>query len=253
MTRPLFDCWPQVVDSIRSAKHLALFSDFDGTLVAFRRRPGNVKPVGPLLRRVLRQLTEHPHLSFFIISGRTLADLRQHIRIPGICLLGLHGWEGRDVPPLREERQLLQRVQRWLEPRLAAEPQIWIEHKGLSLAVHHRGASQSAIERARLIVDEALGIFGPQVHMMPGEKVWELLPLQIDGKGAAVCDVLATMPARTLPIFVGDDTTDESAFQVLPDGVTIQVGEHRLTQARYRVRNPAEVRLFLRKLAAEIA
>jgi len=251
--RHLFDCWPQVAHSIHAAKHLALFSDFDGTLVAFRRRPSDVKPLGLPLRQVLQRLSEHARLSLFIISGRTLADLREHVPVAGISLLGLHGWEGRDVPPLEEDGRVFWRVKRWLHRHLPADPQIFLEDKGLGLAVHYRGASLSAIRKTRPIIDEVLRVFGPQVRMMPGHKVWELLPRQIEGKGATVCDLLSKMPVRTLPIFVGDDTTDESAFTVLKTGLTIHVGDNHRTKARFRLRNPAEVRAFLLKLEAEIA
>ena len=62
VARHLFDCWPQVARTIRSAKRLALFMDFDGTLVALRRRPSDVKPLDLSLRRVLRWLAGHKRL-----------------------------------------------------------------------------------------------------------------------------------------------------------------------------------------------
>jgi trehalose-phosphatase len=86
-----------------------------------------------------------------------------------------------------------------------------------------------------------------------GHKVWELLPRQIDGKGSAVRALLAKLPPHTLPIFVGDDATDESAFGVLSHGLTIRVGKNPRTKARFRLRNPEEVKIFLGKLQAEIA
>lgn len=79
-----------------------------------------------------------------------------------------------------------------------------------------------------------------------------MLPRDIPGKGQAVREVLEKLPAGTFPIYVGDDASDESAFAALPHGLTIRVGMICFTRAMYRLRNPAEVRLFLEKLEAEI-
>ena len=249
----LFDCWPQVVRSIRSAKRLVLFIDFDGTLVPLRRRPSNVKPLALVSRRILRWLAGHKRLTLYVISGRRLPELRKLAPVPGVRLLGLHGWEGRDIPPLDEERRLLRRARQLLDQRLPDTSQIWLEDKGLGLTVHFRGAPQRAVRLARPIVLEVLRVLGPRLHMVQGHKVWELLPRQIDGKGSAVCALLAKLPPRTLPIFVGDDATDESAFAVLSHGLTIRVGRNPRTKARFCLRNPDELKIFLRKLQAEIA
>jgi trehalose 6-phosphate phosphatase len=81
-----------------------------------------------------------------------------------------------------------------------------------------------------------------------GHKVWELLPRQISGKGSAVSALLSRLPHPALPIFVGDDTSDESAFKVLPGGLTVRVGESRRTNAQYFLHDPEEVKTFLTKL-----
>jgi len=252
VARHLFDCWPQVVHSIRSARRLALFLDFDGTLAALRTRPSDVRPLDLPLREVLRSLVRPKRLTLYVISGRTLAELRQLVPVRGIRLLGLHGWEGRDVPPLDEERRLLQRAGQLLEQRLSNTPEIRLEDKGLGLAVHYRGASLPAVRLARALVWELLRALKPQIHMVRGHKVWELLPRQIRGKGAAVSALLASLPRPTLPIFVGDDATDESAFRALPRGLTIRVGKHPRTAARFRLQSPDEVKMFLLKLKAAI-
>jgi len=252
VARPLFDCWPQVVRSIHSAERLALFMDLDGTLVALRRRPSDVKPLDLPLRRVLRSLVRQKRLSLYVISGRRLAELRKLVPVRGIRLLGVHGWEGRNVPPFNEERRLLRKARRLLDERLTSTPEIRHEDKGLSLAVHYRGASRRAVRPARAIVGEVLQAIGHQIHMVQGHKVWELLPRQISGKGAAVLALLSRLPQPTLAIFIGDDTTDESAFRALPCGLTIRVGIHPRTRARFLLRSPDEVKRFLLKLEAAI-
>ena len=252
VARHLFDCWPQVLRSIHSAKRLALFIDFDGTLVALRRRTSDVKPLDLPSRRVLRSLVRHKRLTLYVISGRRLAEIHKLVPVRGIHLLGLHGWEGRDVPPLDEERRLVQEAKQLLDQRLSNTPEIRLEDKGLGLAVHYRGASLRAVRAARASVREVLRALGPQIHMLPGHKVWELLPRQISGKGAAVSALLSKLPQPTLAVFVGDDATDEFAFRALPRGLTIRVGKHPRTKARFFLRSPDEVKMFLLKLEAAI-
>ena len=248
----LLDCWQDVVLTIRRAKHLAVFVDLDGTLVPLRSRPSDVEPLNPPMRRVLRRLTKRKWIAVYVISGRRLSELRRLVRVRGIHLLGLHGWEGRVVSSLNDGRRAVRRAKRLLDRDLPMDGQVWVEDKGLGLAVHYREADSSAVRRARSAVRNALSIFGSRLHVMQGHKVWELLPHEIDGKGAAACAVLATMPVGTLPIFAGDDTTDESAFTALRDGLTIRVGNKVQTQARFILRDPEEVRVFLLKLEAEL-
>jgi trehalose-phosphatase len=105
---------------------------------------------------------------------------------------------------------------------------------------------------ARAIVWEVLRALKPQIHVVRGHQVWELLPRQIGGKGAAVSTLLSSLPQPALAIFVGDDATDESAFRALPRGLTIRVGRHPRTAARFLLQSPDEVKMFLLKLEAVI-
>ena len=250
--RHLFDCWPQVVRSLHSAPGFALFVDFDGTLVPLRDRPTDVPPLDPSWREILRRLARCKRLTFYVISGRRLADLRKVLPVPGVRLLGLHGWEGRDVPPLDKERGLVREARRLLQQRLSKIPQIWLEDKGLGLAVHYRGAAPWSVRLARPIVLDVAKTLGPHIHIVRGDKVWEILPHQIDGKGSAIRALLSQKPPSTLPIIVGDDVTDERAFAVLPRGLTVRVGKNLRTRARYLLRDPEEVNVFLQKLEVEI-
>jgi trehalose 6-phosphate phosphatase len=161
--------------------------------------------------------------------------------------LGLHGWEGRPVPPLEKERVIIRHTKQLLQQRLSKIPQIRLEDKGLGLAVHYRGAPPRSVRLARAIVLNMVGILGPQFHVLRGTKVWEILPRQIDGKGSSLPDLLPPEPPGTLPIFVGDDATDERAFAVLRRGLTVHVGKNLHTQARFLLWDPEEVKVFLQR------
>ena len=64
--------------------------------------------------------------------------------------------------------------------------------------------------------------------------------------------LLARLPESTLPIYAGDDIADESAFQALHRGITVRVGKSMRTRARFRLRNPEEVLLFLKELERQL-
>jgi trehalose-phosphatase len=92
---------------------------------------------------------------------------------------------------------------------------------------------------------------------MDGKKVYELLP-DIDwNKGKAVLwllDTLGLESRNVLPIYIGDDRTDEDAFRALEErGVAILVSEHpQVTAANYWLNNPEEVERFLAELIARL-
>ena len=249
----LFACWPEVARRLRSASHLVLFLDFDGTLTPIRRRPEDVPPLDLSTRRLLRRLASHRRVDVYVISGRRLADLRSRVRAPGVRLLGLYGWEGRGNPPLRKERKLVQRAKRLLADRLAEMSRIWLEDKKLAIAVHYRGALPDEVRTARLIVREVLEHFQPQLRLIHERKAWQLVHCAVGGKGSAVRRLLRERRRPDLAVFAGDDAADESAFAALPRGITVRVGNTRRTKARFYLRNPGEVITFLRKLEAEIA
>jgi trehalose 6-phosphate phosphatase len=150
------------------------------------------------------------------------------------------------------ERRLLGTVKRVLERSLPITKRIWIEDKKLGLAIHYREASSAAVKRASPVIHEVCERFSPEIHLLEGKKVWELLPKAIGGKGPTVRALILNQPRRVLPVFLGDDTTDEMAFAELPHGLTVRVGGRERTKAHFYLRNPGEVVQFLERLEGEI-
>jgi trehalose 6-phosphate phosphatase len=248
----LFKDWKSVAEKIRSTKSILLFLDFDGTLAPLRRRPQDVMPLGLSLRLLLGRLCRMRLIRLYVISGRTLADLRRLVPVAGVHLLGLHGYEGRLSGRMLRERRLLAKVKDVLERNLPTTKRIWIEDKKLGLAIHYREASAAAVRRASPVIHETCERFSPQIQLLEGKKVWELLPTAIKGKGPAVRALILNQRQPVLPVFVGDDTTDEMAFTALPNGLTIRVGGRERTKAQFYLRNPGEVKQFLERLEGEI-
>jgi trehalose 6-phosphate phosphatase len=185
-----------------------------------------------------------------VISGRPLPELKKLVPVAGVRLLGLHGWSGSKQLSLATDRSIFQNAKQLIEQQLPRCPGLWLQDKGLGLAIHFRGATASALRSGRQVVIGVLESFKPQLHLLEGKGIWELLPHQIDGKGPAVHALLAKSSNPVLPIFVGDDTSDESAFAVVRGGLSIHVGRGHRTKARFRLRNPAEVAQFLKRLEA---
>ncbi|MBI1941209.1 MAG: trehalose-phosphatase [Acidobacteria bacterium] len=250
--RHLFGSWRQVAERLKSANRLALFLDFDGTLVALRPRPEDVR-LDPTTRRVLKRLAGRARVKVWIISGRRCAEVRRRAKIPGVRYLGLHGWErsGRRRFP-GDARARIEAASHLLSGGLASFPNFWIEDKGLCLVLHFRRAPAKEVRRARPLVRAILRAFEKDLRLMNGNKIWEVLSKEVKGKGEAVRAVLAEFPDPPVPVYVGDDTTDEAAFAALRRGITVRVGKPRATRAHFFLRNLGEVRQFLERLEAEI-
>jgi trehalose 6-phosphate phosphatase len=234
-------------------QHILLLLDFDGTLAPLRDRPEDVQ-LGNATRQVLRRLGSHRRITVIVISGRRRADLRKRIGIRGIKYFGLHGWEDREGMSLLGHSQwLLLSARLWLAQSLRL-PGIRMENKKMSLAMHFRKAPAVAARDLRNRIQEMVEVLGPEgLHVIEGSKVLEVMPPEIRGKGAAVQDIANCFPRAALPIYVGDDASDESAFAALPTGITIRVGRARGSAARYTLRDTNEVRAFLERLAAKLS
>jgi len=251
--RHLFDYWRQIAFRLRAAGTVALFLDFDGTLARLRMRPDEVR-LNDSTRHAIKRLARNPRFHIWLISGRRLADVRNRTRISGIRYLGLHGWEGRGRKSLNPETQrLLERAKRKLASQIEHFPGIRIEDKGPVFVVHHRGAPDLQIRRARASLAAFLETLDANLRVVECKHTWEILPAAIGDKGTAVQHELSLFGRSGVPVYVGDDATDEAAFAALPHGVTIRVGRWSLTRAKFQLRNTNEVRRFLEKLEAEFS
>jgi len=225
-----------------------VFLDFDGTLVRLRRKPKEVF-LGAPARRVLRKLAARREVTLCFISGRQLADLQQRARVEGAIYFGLHGWQRNNgQPPDIPGTPKLRKAMDWVRQQVSDIPGIRVEDKGICFGIHYRNARKPAVEKAGALVKEVLARMGPGYELMAGKKIWEIYPKDMGSKGLAAKDLLQQIPGRKLVVYAGDDTTDETAFALLRNGVTIRVGKYRETKANFFLRSPAEVLRFLEKL-----
>lgn len=251
--KPLLRDIPRILARLREAQKTAVLLDCDGTLVPLKRHPSDVR-VPVQVKKVLARLVRNPTLFVAIVSGRRVRDLKALLDVKGLHYFGLHGaeWSGGNarVAPttlaaLRDAKQAARRsLQQW--------PGIWIEDKGLTFSVHYRQAKKAAMKLASLALAKLLKPWGDAFHILNGNQVWEVLPREVAGKSSAVLRILRDLPEGTPAIYMGDDGTDELAFEALVDHITVRVGDHRSTRAHYYVRSPSEVVRFLSRLEKEL-
>lgn len=224
-----------------SARH-ALFLDFDGTLVEIAARPDRVV-VDEQLPSTLELLADRLGGAVAIVTGRWLADvdgLLAPVVLPGA---GLHGAE------LRERVQVhaaggIGEVVRALRERFAADARILVEDKGAAVALHFREAPERALECMQAL--RKLAADWPGLEVVSGKMVVEARAHGAD-KGAALRGLAREPPfAARVPVFAGDDVSDEDGFAVAHElgGFGVKVGPGP-TQARYRCHDVAEVHAWL--------
>ena len=248
--RNLLESWDMVRLRLRNAKAIALFLDFDGTLAPLQVRPEDVQ-LPPATRLVLRRLACRRRLRVWIISGRRQADVCERLSLPGVCSLGLYGWENGSLPVDVATLGILAEVRIELAHRLDPAAGLWIEDKGATFALHYRGATPAAVQLARAALEKLQGSFSGCLSVTKGDHIWEVMPRELRGKGHAVRRYFHRFCHSALPVYIGDDAADEPAFAALSQGITACVGPARQTRANFRLRNPAEVRRALEKLDRE--
>ena len=237
-----------------SGDRLAVFLDYDGTLTPIVSHPEDAW-LSDSMRQTLRSLAARVPVT--ILSGRDLDDVRGRVHVDGIVYAGSHGFDIAGAGGLRRELgagylPVLDTAERELRDALDEIPGAQLERKHFSVAAHYRNVDENDAFRVALAVD-AVAARHRELRRINGKKVYELLP-DIDwDKGKAVLWLLETLGlvrGKVLPIFIGDDRTDEDAFRALEKrGLAILVSEQpQVTAARYWLNNPEEVECFLQKI-----
>ena len=256
------------VDDIAAAimgdrrRPLLLLTDFDGTLCEFQVDPTAVF-LSDARRTALSALATRAGLSVGVVSGRRVADVRRRTALDGpVYYAGLHGMEidGPDttfeVPHLAARRGLLQEIGRSVAVAVAPLPGAFLENKDLSWALHVRAAAPADRERAeRAFWSLATPpLDAGTLRLQRGECVFELLPDIEWDKGDAVRwiegDATRRLGAAVRPVYLGDDRTDEHAFDAVGTrGITVVIGR-RPSGAGRRLPDPSAVERLLIRLVA---
>jgi len=234
----------------------ALFLDFDGTLVDIAPEPGAVV-VPCSLVPTLSSLQGYLAGAVAVVSGRPIREIDQYLSPLQLPVAGVHGAERRsaegDLDPLPVSSPSLEEVDRAATGLAQRHPELLVERKSASLALHYRRAPQ--YEQLCLDVMEQAVEQSPGLVLLRGKMVVEAKPGGVS-KGSAIEAFLREPPfvGRT-PVFVGDDVTDEIGFSTVQrlGGLGVKVGEGP-TVAWQRLSHPGALRLeFERAVAAKVA
>lgn len=247
-------------------RRIFLFLDFDGTLAPIVKTPRFAKlPVS--VKKDLCAIACSGRFKIAIISGRTLEDVKKRVGIEGIIYVGNHGFEI-EGPKIKFKSfadpdyfKMLKDIKKLLKDKTADFKGVMVEDKGYSIALHYRAAAQSDVPCIKTAFQEAT--FTPEVRgrirTRCGKKIFEVLPPQKWNKGEVVMWLLGRErvfdsgdKGRILPVYIGDDVTDEDAFKALRGkGITIFVGSPVKSAAAYYLNDCREVGKFLSDIASD--
>lgn len=259
MHKPLLQCLSEVDQKIQAAKRVALFLDFDGTLAPIVENPATAQ-LAPHVRDILQHMVQRDFVVTTVISGRAVEDVYVRTRLEGIIYAGNHGLEifGRSLrfvePQAEARRDQLRRLAEVVAAKLRHVAGVIVEDKGLTTSIHYRQASQVDLPTIEYAVRSSVAAAGALFRLNTGRKVLEIVPRTGWHKGAAVHWIVDHLgDGGLLPIYMGDDNSDEDAFAVLREAITVRVGDSSATCAQFSVRGPPEVHQFLLWLASRVA
>lgn len=245
---------------VSGTRRLFLFLDYDGTLAPITDEPRKAA-LPPYTRRVLKRLANNKRVVLSVVSGRMLKQVKNLVNIGGIYYAGCHGLEmerlknTRLISGLSGLKKKYAFIKRGLKSTLKDIQGWMIEDKGMVLTLHYR---RVAPKKVRALKDGFYSVVKPCVRnkgvaVAGGKKVLEIRPCIEWDKGKYclyLMDRLKYKRGRDMPVYIGDDKTDESAFKVLRKrGVTIFVrGEKKTSSAEYYLCSTDEVTDFLSRL-----
>jgi trehalose 6-phosphate phosphatase len=236
---------------IPDLREWAILLDIDGTILDLAPTPLDIR-VPPSLRQTLRRLKERTSGATALVSGRTLSDIDLIFAPLRLAAIGGHGAEYRPAAEAAARRSHTEALDPMLARELAAitarDSGILFEDKGYSLALHYRLAPEQGT-----FVHEAVAAIcartSQALEILDGTYVVEVKHLGFS-KGTAVRELMTYPPFfGRRPIFIGDDTTDQAAFAVMPQfrGLAISV-RRRVNGVDFHFETPGQVREWLDRM-----
>lgn len=238
--------------AVAEAPGVALLLDYDGTLAPFHVDRLKAVPVSGAVE-ALQQVRDTTDTVVALVSGRPVAELLALMPDPGVTIIGTHGFEvrapGNDIATAQITPEQAALLDRAFEDASRFVGKQRTERKVATVAAHFRGLDridarqfQTDILRRWLgYVDRSI----VEVRQFNGGVEMRALGRH---KGSAVADFLDRYPASTLPVYIGDDETDEDAFRTVKErnGFAIRVGElTETTEATGSLAECADIVTFL--------
>ncbi|KAK1618671.1 hypothetical protein QYE76_024188 [Lolium multiflorum] len=258
----------QIVASAQGKK-IAVFLDYDGTLSPIVDDPDKAE-MSPVMRAAVRNVAKQ--FPAAIVSGRSRKKVLEFVKLKELCYAGSHGMDimtssanykhntekGKEAnlfQPAREFLPMIDEVSKSLLEVTSGIEGATVENNKFCVSVHYRNVAEKDWKLVARLVNEVLEDF-PRLKVTNGRMVLEVRPVIDWDKGKAVEFLLQSLglsdSENVIPIYIGDDRTDEDAFKVLRErncGYGILVSQvPKETEAFYSLRDPSEVMEFLNSL-----
>jgi trehalose 6-phosphate phosphatase len=250
-TDAFLDSHSRLAQLSQSARDWALFLDIDGTLLDIAERPDLVR-VPPTLIGDLERVSAALEGALALVSGRTIQWIDDAFRPLRLPVAGQQGSETRlaaEGPVLRNEGANLDGVRARLRALDGVEG-IEVEDKGLTIAVHYRRARDPVA--AEVLIAGTLASLDAGIEVLPGQLACEVEARGVN-KGAAVVRLTETAAfSRRMPVYFGDDRTDEYGFRevLTRGGIAVQVGPSQAPPGCLWIESPGATRRWLAGLFA---
>jgi len=240
--RYLFDHLKEI-----SKDNIFLFLDYDGTITPIVKSPDKAV-LSDDMRILIMRLKEK--MSVAIISGRCLEDIKRLVNIQDIIYAGNHGaeiWDGSKLvvsPQLGDNKSILEKIIKEMKSTLSSVNGVLIEEKGITASIHYRKVHSRDLGKVFDIFWSIADKYKDLFRITSGKKVFEIRPYGIWNKGDAVKWIIKNFGKDKVPIYIGDDVTDEDAFKMLRGrGIGISVGKSE--ESDYYLKSQKEVGKFL--------
>ena len=238
--------------TIRDPDRIALFLDFDGTLVEIAPHPDAVH-LEDETRETLAKLEKQLGGAVALITGREIQVVDRFMEPLRLPVAGVHGLRRRDAEGnlhgLNLDTGFVAKVTEKLEPFVGRHKGLFLEHKDVAVALHYRARPELG-DRCVAMMDTAIrGVDGALISR--GKMVIEARS-SAGGKRSALSSFMAEAPfAGRIPVFAGDDITDEEGFEYVNElgGTSIKVGGGP-TKARTRALDTQDFLTWLKDLSA---
>lgn len=244
-----------LLNKIKRYHKIALFLDYDGTLVPIQKDPSQCI-LSNKIKSQLKLLAGSDRCYLTILSGRSLSDIRKMAGIKNICYGGNHGLDiaGIDIrythPKALSTRQVIIKIKKLLDKEIRTIKGAWLEDKKFTLSLHFRSARTKDIPRVKKIFYDVAVEFLEKnlLAIIKGKKVLELVPDVSWNKGNALFYIMENQKNKWFPIYIGDDKTDENAFKAIRTrGITVRIGRGK-TFASYYLKGQRETSKFLNQI-----
>lgn len=243
MLRHLFSPAGLVCIQRLATQRSVLIFDFDGTLAPIVSHPNDAKIPAQTAQYLMTMSRSWP---IAVVTGRSVEDVRKKLGFTPDFLFGNHGAErsGRLTPHHLHEN--LNACRQWLVTHRSSllAHQVWVEDKGLSLALHYRQSENPVKTRAWL--HELMRSATENSFLSDGHMVLNIVSTHAPDKGDALQTILQESGV-TNALVVGDDENDEAAFAKAPEhAVTVRIGAPGVrTGARFGLSGQKQVNSLL--------